>query len=90
MKKILFLSLILLGFSVTAFSQSSNVRVSGHVRSNGAYVQPHVRTAPNYTNRDNYSTKPNVNPYTGKVGTKQPDYKYYNPAPRRSKNSFGF
>ena len=48
------------------------VRVKGHVNKNGTYTQPHVRTAPNQTRRDNYSTKGNVNPYTGKPGTKEP------------------
>jgi hypothetical protein len=41
-------------------------------------VQGHYRTNPNYTNRDNYSTFPNINPYTGKRGTVQPDNKYTN------------
>lgn len=46
--------------------------VRGHIRKDGVYVQPHSRTAPNRTQRDNYSSKPNVNPYTGKGGMKTP------------------
>lgn len=46
-----------------------------HVRStttrNGEYRQAHVRTSPNRTRSDNYSAKGNVNPYTGKRGTKK-------------------
>ena len=53
-----------------------HVRVSGYYRSNGTYVQPYFRTAPNYTNRDNFSTKGNINPYTGKPGWIEPDGKY--------------
>jgi hypothetical protein len=53
-------------------SHSGDSHVRGHVRKDGVYVQPHSRTAPNKTQRDNYSSKPNVNPYTGKDGTRRP------------------
>jgi len=48
-----------------------------HVRtyvkpSTGAVVQSHDRTAPNKTQKDNWSSKPNVNPETGKPGTHTP------------------
>ena len=45
--------------------------VKGHVKKNGTYVQPHRATNPNNTQRDNWSSKPNVNPYTSKPGTKE-------------------
>jgi len=48
-------------------------RVRGHFRKDGAYVAPHRSTNPNATQRDNYSTRGNVNPYTGKPGTKNAD-----------------
>lgn len=48
--------------------------VRGHVRKDGAYVQPHRATNQNNTQRDNWSSKPNVNPYTGKPGEKDPRY----------------
>ncbi|MBQ4853740.1 hypothetical protein IMW82_03475 [Rhodanobacter sp. B2A1Ga4] len=51
---------------------STPVHVSGHVTKNGTYVAPSYRTAPNATKTDNWSSKPNVNPYTGKAGTKDP------------------
>jgi hypothetical protein len=35
-------------------------------------VGSHRATNPNHTKRDNWSTKGNVNPYTGKAGTKNP------------------
>lgn len=50
----------------------SSVSVGGHIRKSGAYVIPHVRTAPDKTQRNNWGSIPNVNPYTGKAGTKQP------------------
>lgn len=48
--------------------------VNGHFKKNGTYVQPHHATNPNHTQRDNYSSKPNVNPYNGKQGAKEPDH----------------
>jgi hypothetical protein len=45
--------------------------VQGHVTNSGTYVQPHQQTNPNTTVRDNYGTAPNVNPYTGAVGTRR-------------------
>ena len=48
--------------------------VSGYTKSNGTYVQSYVRTMPNNTNWDNYSTKGNVNTYTGTTGYRARDY----------------
>lgn len=48
--------------------------VSGHFKKNGSYVAPHRSTNPNQTQRDNWTSKPNVNPYNGKQGTKEPDH----------------
>ena len=53
-------------------SQGGDVYVRPHVTQDGTSVQPHMRTAPNSTPLDNYSTKGNVNPYTGKEGTVDP------------------
>lgn len=48
----------------------SHVMVSGYYKKNGTYVEPYIRTAPNNTTRDNFSTYPNINPYTQRRGTK--------------------
>ena len=48
--------------------------VQGHITSSGTYVPPHQQTNPNSTQRDNYGTIGNVNPYTGAVGTRTPKY----------------
>jgi tetratricopeptide (TPR) repeat protein len=75
--KFLFVFLFaLLTFFSFAQTNPRHVRVSGYTRSNGTYVQPYFRTAPNSTNRDNFSTKGNVNPYTGKPGWIEPDNNY--------------
>ena len=49
---------------------SSSHYVSGHTTKNGTYVAPSHATNANGTKSDNYSQKGNVNPYTGKEGTK--------------------
>jgi hypothetical protein len=44
----------------------------GYTTNRGTYVQPHQSTNPNGTQYDNYGTRGNVNPYTGKAGTRTP------------------
>jgi hypothetical protein len=46
--------------------------VRGYSKRSGTYVMPHYRTSPNHTKYDNWSTKGNTNPYTGKKGYKKP------------------
>jgi hypothetical protein len=55
-------------------SNPSSHSSSGYTTSRGTYVQPYVATNPNSTQMDNYSTRGNVNPYTGAVGTRTPRY----------------
>lgn len=50
----------------------ADVSVRGYTRSNGTYVAPSHRSNPNSNMNDNWSTRGNVNPYTGKFGTKNP------------------
>jgi len=65
-------------FYITSIGQTNpnHVRVKGYYKSNGTYVKPYFRTAPNSTNRDNFSTRGNINPYTAKPGWIEPDSKY--------------
>ena len=75
------LAAILVTISSIAFADLAVARGSGShsggyhsVRSyttkNGTYVAPHYQTNPNGTKTDNWSTKGNANPFTGKPGTK--------------------
>jgi hypothetical protein len=75
MKKIAIIAMALASGAVMA--QSSHQR-SGYITKNGTYVAPSIATNPNATKVDNYSSKGNVNPYTGKEGTVDP-YKYEAP-----------
>lgn len=56
------------GFQGDSYIQR-DVYVEGYYRKNGTYVRPHWRTAPDRTCQNNYSSKGNVNPYTGQAGT---------------------
>jgi hypothetical protein len=58
------------GYKSHGFSKTTNVR--GYTKKDGTYVAPHKRTNPNNTGRDNWTSKPNQNPYTGKDGTREP------------------
>lgn len=57
-------------FLLTASSANAYSRTRGYFRSSGTYVMPHFRTSPNATKFDNFSTKGNVNFFTGKKGYK--------------------
>lgn len=66
-------------FSVLDSFAKGSVHVRGYTRKNGTYVAPHYRSAPNSTKSDNWSTKGNVNPYTGSRGTKNVTPSYSTP-----------
>lgn len=64
--------IVLLVFLVTSLSSAyaRSIRVRGYYRKDGTYVRSHYRSAPDGNFYNNWSTKGNVNPYTGKPGTK--------------------
>ena len=51
-------------------SKPSSNYVSGYRRSNGTHVPSHYRTTADRSFHNNWSTKPNTNPYTGSRGTR--------------------
>jgi hypothetical protein len=55
--------------AINAVSAASNHYVRGYTTRNGIHVIPHHQTNTNSTNFDNWSTRGNINPYTGKAGT---------------------
>jgi len=55
-------------------SNSSSTYVRPHFNSNGSFTGGHYRTTPNNTQMDNYGTRGNYNPYTGRIGTRTPRY----------------
>lgn len=51
-------------------SKPSSNYVSGYRRSNGTHVPSHYRSTADRSFHNNWSTKPNTNPYTGSRGTR--------------------
>ena len=61
---------MVVGLVIATTAMAGDVFVRGYTRSDGTYVRPHYRTSPNSTTLDNWSTRGNVNPYTGQPGTR--------------------
>lgn len=53
-------------------SRAGSHHVSSYIRKDGTRVRAHERTNPNRSRLDNWSTRGNVNPNTGKSGTVDP------------------
>ena len=60
-----------LATQMQAFAASSH-SVHGHFKKDGTFVQPHRQTDPNQSKLDNWGSKGNVNPYSGKAGSVDP------------------
>ena len=71
----------------TASAQS--VYVSPYFKSNGTYVGGHHRSKADGNFYNNWSTKPNVNPYTGRIGTKVTPPSNYGLGRSSTSSSFG-
>jgi len=72
MKKLLFIAFAVISFAASA--QSTKITNGYYKPSTGTYVNPYISTKSNSTNRDNFSTTGNANPYTGTSGTRAQDY----------------
>ena len=54
------------------YKKTQNKPVKVYPNKTVTSVKPHLRTTANNTKTDNWSTIGNVNPHTGKKGTKRP------------------
>jgi hypothetical protein len=74
MKKSLFFALLIAGLlGLSREAEAKTVRVGGYYKpSTGSYVMPSYRTSPNRSLLDNYSTRGNYNPYSGRKGYVSP------------------
>ena len=61
-------------FAWVSSAIAEDTYVRGYYRKDGTYVAPHYRSAPDRSYNNNWSTSPNVNPYTGKRGTRSPTW----------------
>ena len=70
MKKIIFCLAIVLSLVFITTVEAKTVKVKSYYKpSTGTYINSHYKTSPNKSKIDNFSTKNNYNPYTGKKGT---------------------
>ena len=69
LRRLVLTALVLTALATAAAAQ---VHVDGYTRRDGTYVQPHYRSAPDSNPSNNWSTRGNVNPYTGQYGTREP------------------
>jgi hypothetical protein len=56
-----------------AYADASDY-VPGHYRSNGTYVTPYYRSGRDTSYNNNWTVRPNVNPYTGRQGSLSPTW----------------
>lgn len=80
MKKYFGYIIVILVTVIFLFTNTPQVNAISRIRgyykpSRGTYVMPHYRSSPNRSKFDNWSTKGNINPFTGKRGYKSP-FKY--------------
>jgi hypothetical protein len=88
MKKISFLIVIFFSlFFLVSTLFAGDVWVDPYYRSDGTYVRGHHRSTPDSNPWNNYSTRGNVNPYTGKPGYIDP-YKSHTPDPYKYNNPY--
>jgi hypothetical protein len=67
MKKTIIFAIMLSSLAVVAEAG----RTRGYTKKNGTYVAPSYRSKSDSTKINNYSTKGNTNPYSGKRGTRR-------------------
>lgn len=76
MKVYILIATLLLLTCVSSFSEArrssgGSVHVRSYTTKRGTYVAPHNRTHADNTKSNNWSTRGNVNPYTGRKGYKK-------------------
>jgi len=85
MKKLISLVALVAISIMLAVGADAQTWVNGYTKKSGTYVQGHYRSSPDSSKYNNWSTKGNVNPYTGKAGTKN-----VYPSYGSSSNSYGY
>mgnify|MGYP003386429735 CR=1 FL=1 len=72
---------LIIALAATTPAVAGDTYVNGYVKQDGTYVAPHYRSAPDGNAYNNYSSQPNVNPYTGQHGTVNPYAQPVQPPP---------
>lgn len=84
MRSLVLAAALCTAWSLSASAQGSN-SVGGYVRQDGTYVQPHMRTNPDNSRTNNWSSQGNSNPYTGRQGNVDP----YRPQQPQAPSGYG-
>ena len=71
---LLTVALLIASIAIPIDNAFSQTYIQGYYRSNGTYVAPHWKSSPDRSYNNNWSVKPNYNPYTGKRGTRNPTW----------------
>ena len=71
MKRLTAILLVVAIVCAATCTADAYVGVRGHFPSNGTYVAPHYRSNPDGNFYNNWSTYPNINPFTGARGTRR-------------------
>ena len=79
---------IVLGVLAYITSSAADQYVRGYMKRDGTYVSPHWRSSPNSSYNDNWSVRPNINPYTGQLGTRSPTFN--DQSPYENRRDFGY
>ncbi|TMN83535.1 MULTISPECIES: hypothetical protein [unclassified Pseudoalteromonas] len=74
--KLLFKLFIVFSLAFSFVAIAKDVKVKGYYKKNGTYVKPHYRSAPDSSINNNWTTRGNVNPYTGADGTRVRQYEW--------------
>lgn len=70
-------------------SAQTSVYVRPYLKHDGTLVQGHFRSIPDGNVFNNWSVYPNINPYTGELGTKDPWTEYFRQQ-QRSSGLYGY
>lgn len=79
-----FLLVVVACFAMNLATAQADTYVRGYHRSDGTYVRPHYRSSPDGSYNNNWSVYPNVNPYTGRQGTRPPTWNDRSPYNNRN------
>ena len=70
---------VLAMIALSCAASAQGVYHQGYFNNNGTYVQPHYQSRPDSSYNNNWGVSPNVNPYTGQMGTRQPTFNNRSP-----------
>lgn len=80
-------AIILSALLCTAATAMAGEYVKGYTKRDGTYVQGYYRSSPDSSYNNNYSTRGNINPYSGQSGTEPRTWN--NRTPQYNERTYG-